>query len=58
MPAIYVYHTTRLFDVERWHLIGLVSFPLILGLYEVLVRPFNPVRFRFGMRPRRPATTT
>ena len=30
-----------------------VSFPLILLLYALLVRPFNPVRFLFGMRPKR-----
>jgi hypothetical protein len=31
----------------------LLSFPLILALYELLIRRFNPVRFLFGMRPKR-----
>jgi hypothetical protein len=37
-------------------LIVVISFPLIMVLYELLVRRFNVVRFFFGMRPkRRPA---
>jgi len=78
--AVFVFHCTRFFDTEGWHLknagrlliptlplllylksergqlITVISFPLILALYELLVRPFNVVRFFFGMRPRqRPA---
>jgi hypothetical protein len=32
-------------------IITVISFPLILALYELLVRPFNVARFLFGMRP-------
>jgi glucan biosynthesis protein C len=32
-------------------IITVISFPLIFVLYELLVRPFNVVRFFFGMRP-------
>ncbi len=31
-----------------------VSFPLVLALYELLVRRFGPMRFLFGMSPKRP----
>jgi len=40
-------------------IIAVVSFPLIMILYELFVRRFNIVRFFFGMRPKKkpPATT-
>ena len=34
-------------------IIAVVSFPLIMILYELFVRRFNIVRFFFGMRPKR-----
>jgi hypothetical protein len=39
-------------------IIAVVSFPLIMILYELFVRRFNIVRFFFGMRPKKkpPAT--
>jgi glucan biosynthesis protein C len=64
----YLFHQTIIlivgFFVIRWNvgslpkflIIAVTSFPLILVLYALLVRPFNVVRFFFGMRPRkRPA---
>ena len=33
-------------------LISVVSFVLIMGLYELFVRRINIVRFFFGMRPK------
>jgi hypothetical protein len=59
----YLFHQTIIlvvgFYVIRWNLsilsklliITAISFPLILALYELLVRRFNAVRFFFGMRP-------
>ena len=54
--------------VVRWELgilpkyliVIVVSFPLILLLYELLVRRYNVMRFFFGMRPKRkpPAAPT
>jgi hypothetical protein len=48
------------FFVIRWNLgivsklliVTAISFPLILVLYELLVRRFNAIRFFFGMRPK------
>ena len=34
-------------------IIAIVSFPLIMILYELIVRRFNIIRFFFGMRPKR-----
>jgi hypothetical protein len=44
--------------LPKYLIIAVVSFPLIMTLYELLVRRFNVVRFFFGMRPKRkpPAT--
>lgn len=39
-------------------IIAVVSFPLMLLLYEFLSRHFRVVRFFFGMRPKKPSTTT
>jgi glucan biosynthesis protein C len=37
--------------VVRWVAILVVSFAVIMGLYEVLVRRYNVLRFLFGMKP-------
>jgi glucan biosynthesis protein C len=61
----YLFHQTIIllagFFVIRWNMgilpklliVALVSFPLILILYELLVRRFNAVRFFFGMKPKK-----
>ena len=42
--------------LPKYIIIAAVSFVLIMALYELLIRPFNVVRFFFGMRPKkRPA---
>ncbi len=41
--------------VPKYLIIAVVSFPLIMALYELLVRRFNVVRFLFGMRLKRKA---
>lgn len=66
----YIFHQTIIlcvgWFVVRWDIgilpkfliIAAASFALIMALYELLVRPFNVVRFLFGMRPKKkmPAT--
>jgi hypothetical protein len=64
MP-LYIFHQTIILCVGwfviRWDMgillkyliIAVVSFILIMVLYEMLVRPFNVMRFLFGMRPKR-----
>jgi glucan biosynthesis protein C len=44
--------------VPKFLVIAVVSFALIMTLYELLIKRFNIVRFFFGMRPRKkpPAT--
>ncbi len=37
--------------LPKYLIIAVTSFALIMVLYELLVRPFNMVRFSFGMRP-------
>jgi hypothetical protein len=61
----YLFHQTIIlivgFFVIRWNIgilpklliVTVISFSLILILYELLVKPFNVVRFFFGMRPRK-----
>ena len=39
--------------LSKFLIIAVLSFPLILLLYELFVRHFNPVRFLFGMRPKK-----
>ena len=39
-------------------IIAVVSFPLIMILYELFVRRFNIVRFFFGMRPKKKPSAT
>ena len=60
----YLFHQTIILCVGwyviRWNMgilvklliIAVVSFPLIMILYELFVRRFNIVRFFFGMRPK------
>jgi glucan biosynthesis protein C len=60
----YLLHQTIIlavgFFVIRWNLgilpkllfVSAISFLLILGLYELLVRRFNAMRFFFGMKPK------
>lgn len=61
----YLFHQTIIlivgFFVIRWNIgilpkfliVTVISFSLILVLYELLVKPFNAVRFLLGMRPRK-----
>lgn len=61
----YIFHQTIILCVGwfviRWNIgilpkyfiISVVSFPLIIALYELFVRHFNIVRFFFGMRPKK-----
>jgi hypothetical protein len=42
-------------DLLKWGIILLVSFSIIMLLYEFLVRRFDVMRFLFGMKPRRKA---
>jgi hypothetical protein len=65
--SVYLLHLTILVCVRRlvarWGLgalpqyavVVVLSFPLTLLAYALLVRPYNPVRFAFGMRPKRKA---
>lgn len=41
-------------DALKWAVIVLISFPLIMVIYEYLVRRWNVMRFLFGMKPRPP----
>ncbi len=43
--------------LPKFLIIAVASFTLIMVLYELLVRPFNVVRFLFGMRPKKPSAT-
>jgi glucan biosynthesis protein C len=38
-------------DLLKWAIILVISFPIIMVLYEFLVRRFNVMRFLFGMKP-------
>jgi surface polysaccharide O-acyltransferase-like enzyme len=61
----YLFHQTIIlfvgFFVIRWNaglpakflIVTVISFALILGLYQLLVRPIGAVRFFFGMRPKK-----
>ncbi len=64
----YLFHQTIIlivgFFVIHWNIgilpkfliVTVISFSLILVLYALLVKPFNIVRFFFGMRPRKRST--
>lgn len=66
----YLFHQTIILCVGwyviRWDMgilfklviIAVVSFPLIMILYELFVRNFNIDRFFFGMRPKKKPSTT
>ena len=66
----YIFHQTIILCVGwfviRWNIgigskfliIAVVSFALIMVLYELLVRRFNVVRFLFGMRPKKKPSAT
>lgn len=41
--------------LPKYLIIAVISFPLIMVLYDLLVRRFNVVRFFFGMRPKKRA---
>jgi hypothetical protein len=61
----YIFHQTFILCVGwfviRWNIgilpkyliIVVASFPLIMAVYEGIVRRFDPVRFLFGMRPKK-----
>jgi hypothetical protein len=38
-------------DVLEWAVIAVISFSIIMALYEFAVRRFNLMRFLFGMKP-------
>ncbi len=38
----------------KYGLIGISSFALILGIYELIVRRWNGIRLLFGMKPKKP----
>jgi len=38
-------------DLLKWVLILIPSFAISIGVYELLVRRFNPMRILFGMKP-------
>jgi glucan biosynthesis protein C len=66
----YIFHQTIILCVGwfviRWNIgigpkyliIALVSFALIMALYDLLVRRFNVMRFFFGMRPKKKPSKT
>jgi hypothetical protein len=69
LPFYILHHTIILgvgFFVIRWSIgilpkyliIAITSFALIMVMYDILVRRFNPVRFFFGMRPKRKPSAT
>jgi hypothetical protein len=43
-------------DLAKWLIILVISFAIIMGLYEYLVRRHNSLRFLFGMKPIKTAT--
>jgi hypothetical protein len=45
-------------NLSKFLIIAVVSFLLIMVLYEQLVRRFNIVRFFFGMRPKKNPSAT
>ena len=47
----------RRYDIDWLRDIAVVSFALIMTIYELLIRRFNIVRFFFGMRPKKKPST-
>jgi hypothetical protein len=41
---------TGLPDLVKWFVIAVISFGIVMGLYEFLVRRFNVLRLLFGMK--------
>ena len=39
-------------DMLKWAITAAFSFIICIGLYELLIRRINPLRFLFGLRPR------
>lgn len=39
-------------DLVQWAVIALSSLAISLGLYWLVIRPLNPLRVLFGMKPR------
>ncbi len=39
-------------DLLKWTITAALSFIICIGLYELLIRRINPLRFLFGLRPR------
>jgi peptidoglycan/LPS O-acetylase OafA/YrhL len=69
LPFYILHHTIIVcvgWFVIRWNMgilpkyliIVVTSFALIMVVYELLVKPFNGVRFLFGMRPRKKTSAT
>ena len=44
--------------LPKYLIIVVVSFALIMGIYELFIRRFNVVRFFFGMRPKKKPSAT
>ena len=44
--------------LPKYLIIVVVSFALIMGIYELFIRRFNIVRFFFGMRPKKKPSAT
>jgi hypothetical protein len=44
--------------LPKYLIIFVVSFALIMGIYELFIRRFNIVRFFFGMRPKKKPSPT
>jgi glucans biosynthesis protein C len=63
MLPFYILHQTVMvavsYYVVQWHLadglklllIALSAFAITLAIYHFLIRPFNPIRWLFGLRP-------
>jgi hypothetical protein len=69
LPFYILHHTIIVcvgWFVIRWNIgilpkfliIVVTSFAFIMVMYELLVKPFNGVRFLFGMRPRKKTSGT
>jgi glucans biosynthesis protein C len=49
---------TQLPDLLKWVVIAVISFSIIMGLYEFLIRRFTLLRFLFGMKLMQTAPST
>jgi predicted permease len=50
--AFYILQSDMIIPIKML-VVGVGSFVISLGLYELLVRRINPVRAMFGMKPRK-----